>query len=190
MHQRGREQKVSLVPCRRLHHRPRDFSFPLLTQARVPPVRYYLCFCPINQCSHTAMNYPVSPPRAQTASVASRKSTSPPRSEPLDVPPLPRPPLSTSTSSPYLHPSHAQTNPSLVHLHVHQSPPPPPPPPSPSRTGTFPFTGGRTQKLPAHARPAFSSRPSLPSLDTLARMNIVLTKKVCSSNYFRSVYKT
>ncbi|KAH9480829.1 hypothetical protein JR316_0007430 [Psilocybe cubensis] len=31
---------------------------------------------------------------------------------------------------------------------------------------------------PAHQRPAFSPRPSLPSLDTLARMNVVLTKKV------------
>lgn len=39
-------------------------------------------------------------------------------------------------------------------------------------------SGGRVQVRPAYQRPAFKSRPSLPSLHTLARMNIVLTKKV------------
>ena len=40
------------------------------------------------------------------------------------------------------------------------------------------LAGGRVQARPAHQRPAFKSRPSLPSLSTLARMNVVLTKKV------------
>jgi hypothetical protein len=40
------------------------------------------------------------------------------------------------------------------------------------------FNVGRAQPRPAHQRPAFAGRPSLPSLDTLARMNVVLTKKV------------
>lgn len=40
------------------------------------------------------------------------------------------------------------------------------------------IAGGRVQARPAHQRPAFKSRPSLPSLHTLARMNVVLTKKV------------
>ncbi|KAF9452933.1 hypothetical protein P691DRAFT_755968 [Macrolepiota fuliginosa MF-IS2] len=32
--------------------------------------------------------------------------------------------------------------------------------------------------VPAHQKPAFAPKPSLPSLDTLSRMNVVLTKKV------------
>lgn len=48
-----------------------------------------------------------------------------------------------------------------------------PPPPLPRA-----LSNGRGQTRPAYQRPAFSSRPSLPSLDTLARMNIVMTKKV------------
>ena len=37
---------------------------------------------------------------------------------------------------------------------------------------------GRIQPRPAHQRPAFAARPSLPSLDTLTKTNVVLTKKV------------
>ncbi|KAG2009776.1 hypothetical protein CC2G_012667 [Coprinopsis cinerea AmutBmut pab1-1] len=37
---------------------------------------------------------------------------------------------------------------------------------------------GARQPQPAYTRPAFTPRPSLPSLSTLAKMNVVLTKKV------------
>ncbi|KAF8886454.1 hypothetical protein CPB84DRAFT_1543980 [Gymnopilus junonius] len=49
-------------------------------------------------------------------------------------------------------------------------------PSSPPAGRGSPILSPRTR--PACQRPAFSSRPSLPSLDTLARMNVVLTKKV------------
>ena len=40
------------------------------------------------------------------------------------------------------------------------------------------ISNGRVQTRPAYQRPAFVNRPSLPSLDTLARMHVVMTKKV------------
>ena len=42
------------------------------------------------------------------------------------------------------------------------------------------FSAARIQPRPASQKPAFASRPSLPSLHTLSTMNVVLTKKVCS----------
>jgi len=56
------------------------------------------------------------------------------------------------------------------------------PPPSLPRA----LSNGRGQTRPAYQRPAFSSRPSLPTLDTLARMNVVMTKKV----WFHLVFLT
>lgn len=40
------------------------------------------------------------------------------------------------------------------------------------------FSAARIQPRPASQKPAFASRPSLPSLHTLSTMNVVLTKKV------------
>ncbi|KAG6853927.1 hypothetical protein C0991_012418 [Blastosporella zonata] len=52
-----------------------------------------------------------------------------------------------------------------------------PPPVNPlSMPGVSRTLSGRVR--PAYSKPAFAPRPSLPSLDTLARMNIVLAKKV------------
>lgn len=47
---------------------------------------------------------------------------------------------------------------------------------TPSPTNSFATI--RMQPRPAHQRPAFVARPSLPSLDALAKANVVLTKKV------------
>ena len=44
-----------------------------------------------------------------------------------------------------------------------------------------PKSSGNGQVRPAYMKPAFVSRPSLPSLDTLAQMNIVIHKKVSNS---------
>jgi hypothetical protein len=96
------------------------------------------------------------------------------------VPPIPRSPLhepsvpqgimalvasppisvasSSSASSPFAFTSSAPSS---------------PPPPLPRA-----LSNGRGQTRPAYQRPAFSSRPSLPSLHTLANMNVVMTKKV------------
>ncbi|TFK73643.1 hypothetical protein BDN72DRAFT_834524 [Pluteus cervinus] len=49
-------------------------------------------------------------------------------------------------------------------------------PTSPRGTGHFPPISPRVR--PATSRPAFAARPSLPSLSTLANMNIVITKKL------------
>ncbi|PPQ68790.1 hypothetical protein CVT25_008868 [Psilocybe cyanescens] len=78
----------------------------------------------------------------------------------------------TSTSSLLKSPSSSSLSlsaslPKPPSLSAPSSPPAPPPP-----------TSQRPRAPAAHQRPAFSPRPSLPSLDTLARMNIVLTKKV------------
>jgi hypothetical protein len=43
------------------------------------------------------------------------------------------------------------------------------------------FSAARIQPRPASQKPAFASRPSLPSLHTLSTMNVVLTKKVRSA---------
>ncbi|KZT27372.1 hypothetical protein NEOLEDRAFT_137267 [Neolentinus lepideus HHB14362 ss-1] len=79
-------------------------------------------------------------------------------------------------------------------------PPPPPSTPksplSPAALDTSPLsrprplrTSASTSTLPikarpAHTRPAFSTRPSLPSLRVLARTSVVMKKKV-SAHYFR-----
>jgi hypothetical protein len=85
--------------------------------------------------------------------------SSPPTSPQGKVPPTPRSPLTPSTIE----------NNSLSFTRT-------------SSTTVLP--SGISQTLsprarPAYKKPAFSPRPSLPSLDTLAKMNVVLTPKVC-----------
>lgn len=59
-------------------------------------------------------------------------------------------------------------------------PAPPPPTPIPSRRAATvlprPRSSGQGSLRPAYTRPAFSLRPSLPSLHTLAQMNIAVPK--------------
>jgi hypothetical protein len=54
-------------------------------------------------------------------------------------------------------------------------------PPSPTSLATLMRTQsfGSTLARSAHKKPAFSPRPSLPSLHTLAQVNVVIPKKVC-----------
>ncbi|KAF7314329.1 hypothetical protein MKEN_00905500 [Mycena kentingensis (nom. inval.)] len=54
--------------------------------------------------------------------------------------------------------------------------PPPPPPPSPPQPPSSPVRTVSSNTTPAHQKPAFRSRPSLPSLSTLARMNVAMPK--------------
>ncbi|GLB38230.1 putative pleckstrin homology domain [Lyophyllum shimeji] len=75
------------------------------------------------------------------------------------LPPKPRSPLTPKTP---------ETKPSFL-----ASPPPISARPVPGVSRTL---SGRAR--PAYQKPAFAPRPSLPSLDTLARMNVVLTRKV------------
>lgn len=52
------------------------------------------------------------------------------------------------------------------------------PPPSPNTKLVRPKSSGNGQARGAYTKPAFTSRPSLPSLYTLAQMNVVVPKKV------------
>lgn len=47
-----------------------------------------------------------------------------------------------------------------------------------------PKSSGNGQVRPAYTKPAFTPRPSLPSLHTLAQMNIVIPKKVRNPSHF------
>ncbi|TFK33010.1 hypothetical protein BDQ12DRAFT_691702 [Crucibulum laeve] len=87
-----------------------------------------------------------------------------PIAQPTSLPPKPRSPLTPSS-------------PEVAKLAQVASPP--------RSSGVLPrdplpraMSSGRVQPRAAHQKPAFKPRPSLPSLDTLARMNVVLTKKV------------
>jgi hypothetical protein len=75
-------------------------------------------------------------------------------------------PSSYSNPSVALHPPRSSTVllPSQAYLQHH----------NPKR----PKSSGHGQVRPAHTRPAFSPRPSLPSLHTLAQMNIGIPRKV------------
>ncbi|KIK94044.1 hypothetical protein PAXRUDRAFT_478496 [Paxillus rubicundulus Ve08.2h10] len=52
----------------------------------------------------------------------------------------------------------------------------------PRATLVRPRSSGHGQARPAHTKPAFASRPSLPSLYTLAQMNVTIPRKVLVLN--------
>ncbi|RDB17791.1 hypothetical protein Hypma_000958 [Hypsizygus marmoreus] len=93
-------------------------------------------------------------------SASSRPSPAPPLLPVTPLPPKPRSPLTPNT--PEIKPSFLASPSRAV---TPLSPP-----------GVSRALSGRAR--PAYQKPAFATRPSLPSLDTLARMNVVVTKKV------------
>ncbi|KAG6916313.1 hypothetical protein DXG01_007362 [Tephrocybe rancida] len=93
------------------------------------------------------------------ANVYPTPSFTPTPTTPIESPPLtPRSPLTPSTPD---------AKPSFLSS--------PPPTSTLSMPGVSRTVSGRAR--PAYSKPAFAPRPSLPSLDTLARMNVVLARK-------------
>lgn len=67
-----------------------------------------------------------------------------------------------------------------------------PHPPALSRTTSETIRAlppGLGHAQPAHKKPAFAPRPSLPSLHTLAKMNVVIPKKVRVNSRLRRIYQ-
>ncbi|KIM41054.1 hypothetical protein M413DRAFT_158670 [Hebeloma cylindrosporum] len=112
--------------------------------------------------------------RPPTASAANDPPAVPP------VPPIPRSPLHEPSAPQGMMALVTPPSNSAVPSPIAPSPfastscAPSSPPPQLPRA----ISNGRVQARPAYQRPAFATRPSLPSLDTLARMNVVMTKKV------------